>query len=174
MIDYNVPGGEETPISFSSRNLFSVTKFGNYSKQKLLVLSVHKWNLILLSFHETPLFFWIRIDYVKMLTFLFSSKGKLNRGLSVIDSYLLLKQGSEVTEDEFFLACVLGWCVEWVMSLMTLNSKQIYFVQWKEWLILLLHKKNAVSSMCTGAWWYHGWFTHEERSDLLVPTTRGS
>ena len=116
MIDYNVPGGEETPISFSSRNLFSVTKFGNYSKQKLLVLSVHKWNLILLSFHETPLFFWIRIDYVKMLTFLFSSKGKLNRGLSVIDSYLLLKQGSEVTEDEFFLACVLGWCVEWVMT----------------------------------------------------------
>ncbi|RLM73636.1 hypothetical protein C2845_PM15G23960 [Panicum miliaceum] len=40
--------------------------------------------------------------------------GKLNRGLSVIDSYLLLKQGSEITEDEFFLACVLGWCVEWV------------------------------------------------------------
>jgi hypothetical protein len=35
----------------------------------------------------------------------------------VIDSYLLLKQGSEVTEDEFFLACVLGWCVEWVMLL---------------------------------------------------------
>nr|CAE03415.3 OSJNBa0071I13.16 [Oryza sativa Japonica Group] len=34
--------------------------------------------------------------------------GKLNRGLSVIDSYLLLKQGSEVTEDDFFLACVLG------------------------------------------------------------------
>jgi farnesyl diphosphate synthase len=33
----------------------------------------------------------------------------------VIDSYLLLKEGSEVTEDEFFLACVLGWCVEWVM-----------------------------------------------------------
>ncbi|GJN26177.1 hypothetical protein PR202_gb14087 [Eleusine coracana subsp. coracana] len=40
--------------------------------------------------------------------------GKLNRGLSVIDSYLLLKEGREVTEDEFFLACVLGWCVEWV------------------------------------------------------------
>jgi len=49
----------------------------------------------------------------------------------VIDSYLLLKQGSEVTEDEFFLACVLGWCVEWVMSLMPPppSSKQIYFVQ---------------------------------------------
>ncbi|CAN6269571.1 unnamed protein product [Urochloa humidicola] len=42
--------------------------------------------------------------------------GKLNRGLSVIDSYLLLKQGSEITEDEFFLACVLGWCVEWFQA----------------------------------------------------------
>ncbi|GJN01478.1 hypothetical protein PR202_ga18747 [Eleusine coracana subsp. coracana] len=40
--------------------------------------------------------------------------GKLNRGLSVIDSYLLLKEGREVTEEEFFLACVLGWCVEWI------------------------------------------------------------
>lgn len=35
----------------------------------------------------------------------------------MIDSYLLLKEGSEVTEDDFFLACVLGWCVEWVMAL---------------------------------------------------------
>ncbi|CAL4992564.1 unnamed protein product [Urochloa decumbens] len=42
--------------------------------------------------------------------------GKLNRGLSVVDSYMLLKQGSEVTEDEFFLACVLGWCVEWFQA----------------------------------------------------------
>nr|CAB3486025.1 unnamed protein product [Digitaria exilis] len=42
--------------------------------------------------------------------------GKLNRGLSVIDSYLLLRQGSEVTEDEFFLACVIGWCVEWFQA----------------------------------------------------------
>ncbi|KAL6844440.1 hypothetical protein ACP4OV_026113 [Aristida adscensionis] len=42
--------------------------------------------------------------------------GKLNRGLSVIDSYLLLREGSEVTEDEFFLACVLGWCVEWFQA----------------------------------------------------------
>uniref|UniRef100_A0A0D9ZRU3 Uncharacterized protein n=1 Tax=Oryza glumipatula TaxID=40148 RepID=A0A0D9ZRU3_9ORYZ len=46
-----------------------------------------------------------------------SSKAlQLNRGLSVIDSYLLLKQGSEVTEDDFFLACVLGWCVEWFQA----------------------------------------------------------
>lgn len=45
----------------------------------------------------------------------------------MVDSYLLLKQGSEVTEDEFFLACVLGWCVEWVMMLLTLLTMTVLF-----------------------------------------------
>ncbi|KAL5981922.1 glycerol channel [Asimina triloba] len=39
--------------------------------------------------------------------------GKLNRGLSVIDSYKLLK-GQELNDDEVFLSCALGWCIEWV------------------------------------------------------------
>ncbi|XP_077237559.1 farnesyl pyrophosphate synthase-like isoform X2 [Tasmannia lanceolata] len=42
--------------------------------------------------------------------------GKLNRGLSVIDSYKLLKQGKELSEDEVFLACVLGWGIEWLQA----------------------------------------------------------
>jgi farnesyl diphosphate synthase len=42
--------------------------------------------------------------------------GKLNRGLSVIDSYKLLKEGGELTDDEVFLACALGWCVEWLQA----------------------------------------------------------
>nr|QEV81831.1 Farnesyl pyrophosphate synthase [Prunella vulgaris] len=42
--------------------------------------------------------------------------GKLNRGLSVIESYKLLKLGKELTEDDFFLTCSLGWCVEWLQS----------------------------------------------------------
>ncbi|XP_047330909.1 farnesyl pyrophosphate synthase [Impatiens glandulifera] len=42
--------------------------------------------------------------------------GKLNRGLSVIDSYKLLKEGKELTEDEIFLACALGWCIEWLQA----------------------------------------------------------
>lgn len=40
--------------------------------------------------------------------------GKLNRGLSVIDSYRLLRQGMGISTDEVFLGCVLGWCIEWV------------------------------------------------------------
>ncbi|KAF5949609.1 hypothetical protein HYC85_011602 [Camellia sinensis] len=42
--------------------------------------------------------------------------GKLNRGLSVIDSYKLLKEGKELTDDEIFLACALGWCIEWLQA----------------------------------------------------------
>lgn len=39
--------------------------------------------------------------------------GKLNRGLSVVDSVAILK-GRELTEAEYFKAAVLGWSVEWV------------------------------------------------------------
>nr|AHG54251.1 farnesyl pyrophosphate synthase 1 [Aquilaria sinensis] len=42
--------------------------------------------------------------------------GKLNRGLSVIDSYKLLKEGKELTEEEVFLASALGWCIEWLQA----------------------------------------------------------
>ncbi|CAA3005136.1 farnesyl diphosphate synthase [Olea europaea subsp. europaea] len=42
--------------------------------------------------------------------------GKLNRGLSVVDSYKLLKQGKELTAEETFLACSLGWCIEWLQA----------------------------------------------------------
>nr|AEY80378.1 farnesyl diphosphate synthase [Santalum album] len=42
--------------------------------------------------------------------------GKLNRGLSVIDSYELLKEGKELTDDEIFLASALGWCIEWLQA----------------------------------------------------------
>ncbi|XP_022868294.1 farnesyl pyrophosphate synthase 1-like [Olea europaea var. sylvestris] len=42
--------------------------------------------------------------------------GKLNRGLSVIDSYKLLKEGKELTRDEVFLASALGWCIEWLQA----------------------------------------------------------
>ncbi|XP_047056988.1 farnesyl pyrophosphate synthase 1-like [Lolium rigidum] len=42
--------------------------------------------------------------------------GKLNRGLAVIESYKLLKAGSEPSEDELFLACILGWGIEWLQA----------------------------------------------------------
>nr|CAG8434514.1 6216_t:CDS:10 [Entrophospora candida] len=41
--------------------------------------------------------------------------GKLNRGLSVVDTFKLLKDNN-VTEQELFKARVLGWCVEWLQA----------------------------------------------------------
>uniref|UniRef100_A0ACD5U072 Uncharacterized protein n=1 Tax=Avena sativa TaxID=4498 RepID=A0ACD5U072_AVESA len=42
--------------------------------------------------------------------------GKLNRGLSVVDSYKLLKGADDLTEEEMFLSSTLGWCIEWLQA----------------------------------------------------------
>lgn len=42
--------------------------------------------------------------------------GKLNRGLSVIDSYSLLKEGKELTSEEILQTSYLGWCIEWLQA----------------------------------------------------------
>ncbi|XP_050370895.1 farnesyl pyrophosphate synthase [Argentina anserina] len=42
--------------------------------------------------------------------------GKLNRGLSVVDSFKLLKEGRELTDGEVFESCALGWCIEWLQA----------------------------------------------------------
>lgn len=39
--------------------------------------------------------------------------GKLNRGLSVVDTAEIIK-GSALTDDEYFKAAILGWSVELV------------------------------------------------------------
>ncbi|KAF0384823.1 farnesyl pyrophosphate synthase [Gigaspora margarita] len=41
--------------------------------------------------------------------------GKMNRGMSVVDSIKILK-GGEASNDELFKARVLGWCVEWLQA----------------------------------------------------------
>ncbi len=41
--------------------------------------------------------------------------GKLNRGISVVDSVEILK-GRKLSEDEYFKAALLGWCIELVRS----------------------------------------------------------
>ena len=44
-----------------------------------------------------------------------TATGKLNRGMSVVDTVEILK-GSSLSEDEFLKAAILGWCVELVSS----------------------------------------------------------
>ena len=41
--------------------------------------------------------------------------GKCNRGLSVIDSSKILRGVDVLSKEETFLACTLGWCIEWVI-----------------------------------------------------------
>ena len=39
--------------------------------------------------------------------------GKCNRGLSVVDSYKILKGVDVLSHEDAFLACTLGWCNEY-------------------------------------------------------------
>lgn len=43
----------------------------------------------------------------------FNDLGKLNRGMSVVDTVEILK-GRELSEEEYTNAAILGWCVELV------------------------------------------------------------
>lgn len=43
----------------------------------------------------------------------FHNLGKLNRGMSVVDTVEILK-GRELSEEEYTNAAILGWCVELV------------------------------------------------------------
>eukprot|EP00850_Spirogloea_muscicola_P016186 SM000129S26173 [mRNA] locus=s129:308322:311615:- [translate_table: standard] len=42
--------------------------------------------------------------------------GKLNRGVSVVDSLQLLQGGTALSEENFFRAAALGWCIEWLQA----------------------------------------------------------
>jgi len=79
----------------------------------LKVYSVLKSELL-----EDPAFEWTHDSrqWVERMLEYNVPGGKLNRGLSVIDSYKLLKEGKELTEDEIFLASALGWCIEWLQA----------------------------------------------------------
>jgi geranylgeranyl pyrophosphate synthase len=86
MMDYNVPGGEQ-PIHAQILNTYTLPSPFDIARSKLTRVCV-----------------WCCF-----------SEGKLNRGLSVIDSYMLLRKGTEVDDKDFYIACVLGWCIEWVL-----------------------------------------------------------
>jgi farnesyl diphosphate synthase len=50
--------------------------------------------------------------------------GELNRGLAVVDTAEILK-GRRLTDDEYFKAAVLGWCVE-LVRLPLLASREFF------------------------------------------------
>ncbi|XP_015880481.1 farnesyl pyrophosphate synthase 1 [Ziziphus jujuba] len=85
----------------------------DYRSKFLNVYSILKSELL-----EDPAFEWTDASrkWVDRMLDYNVPGGKLNRGLSVIDSYKFLKEGQELTENEIFLACALGWCIEWLQA----------------------------------------------------------
>ncbi|KAK8497619.1 hypothetical protein V6N12_042807 [Hibiscus sabdariffa] len=67
-------------------------------------------------------------------------RGKMNRGLSVIDVFKSLKEGNELSNDEVFLACALGWCIEWV------RFKHIFSFMMISWINLILAEVDHAGS----------------------------
>lgn len=51
----------------------------------------------------------------------FRNIGKLNRGMSVVDTVEILK-GRELSEEEYTNAAILGWCVELVSEHMSTSE----------------------------------------------------
>jgi geranylgeranyl pyrophosphate synthase len=62
------------------------------------------------------LFLWARVERHMQNLYYNTPGGKLNRGLSVVDTYALLagKQDGSLSDEEYFKAAVLGWCIELV------------------------------------------------------------
>jgi geranylgeranyl pyrophosphate synthase len=50
--------------------------------------------------------------------------GKLNRGMSVVDTVEILK-GEALSEDEYLKAAILGWCVELVRQIPALQTRSL-------------------------------------------------
>nr|XP_043618927.1 farnesyl diphosphate synthase 2-like isoform X2 [Erigeron canadensis] len=48
--------------------------------------------------------------------------GKMVRAVSVVDSYWLLKEEEELTDNEVFLACALGWSIEWLQAYLIVHD----------------------------------------------------
>ena len=114
MLDYNVPGGVDKYI------IHIFTWLPTFKNPTRFSWSMYNTGF-LTHFND---FLLINVYWLT---------GKLNRGLSVIDSYKYLKEGKELTEEEIFLTSALGWCIEWVwMFCTTFFFRLGLFKNWNE------------------------------------------
>ncbi|KAF2589222.1 hypothetical protein F2Q70_00039582 [Brassica cretica] len=107
------PRGSSPYRRIQSRHLSSSSSMADLKSTFLNVYSTLKSDLL----HDPSFEFTdaSRLWVEKMLDYNVPG-GKLNRGLSVVDSFKLLKEGEDLTEEEVFLSCALGWCIEWKMK----------------------------------------------------------
>ncbi|KAF3535597.1 hypothetical protein F2Q69_00024147 [Brassica cretica] len=120
---FRPPRGSSLYRRIQSRHLSSSSSMADLKSTFLNVYSTLKSDLL----HDPSFEFTdaSRLWVEKMLDYNVPG-GKLNRGLSVVDSFKLLKEGEDLTEEEVFLSCALGWCIEWTCHLrrllLTLSS----------------------------------------------------
>jgi hypothetical protein len=81
--------------------------------------------------------------------------GKYNRGMTVPDTYRILKGFESLSEKDYKLASVLGWCTELVGSSFNLH-------------LALCLTVSVASSHVPRLRRHHGLFGHSPRSSLLV------
>ncbi|CAN6848049.1 unnamed protein product [Brassica oleracea] len=107
------PRGSSPYRRIQSRHLSSSSSMADLKSTFLNVYSTLKSDLL----HDPSFEFTdaSRLWVEKMLDYNVPG-GKLNRGLSVVDSFKLLKEGEDLTEEEVFLSCALGWCIEWLQA----------------------------------------------------------
>jgi len=116
-MEHNVPGGRLLgTITLSLASLLRTElciafpwRHGLQGRLLLITLSLELW--LGLHCRQCGLFF-------SFLLYMGWLAGKLNRGLSVVDSAAALvaskENGASLSEEQRFKAAVLGWCIEWV------------------------------------------------------------
>ena len=85
--------------------------------------------------------------------------GKLNRGLSVVDSVEILR-GRRLTDDEYFKAALLGWCIELVRPSSLVPASRLDM------------RHDADASLFPRLGRHHGPIDHAPRTAMLVPRPR--
>jgi hypothetical protein len=85
--------------------------------------------------------------------------GKLNRGLSVVDSVEILR-GRGLTDDEYFKVALLGWCIELVRPSSRVLASRLDV------------RRDAAASLFPRLRRHHGPVDHAPRTVVLVPRRR--
>lgn len=98
--------------------------------------------------------------------------GKLNRGQSVVDSVQILK-GRGLTDDEYFKAALLGWCIELVGSPVGLDGGSLYsFSSFSFTSSARVRVDDAATSLFPRLGRHDGSIDHPSWTAVLVPRSR--
>jgi hypothetical protein len=122
----------ETFISCPSSRLQKKKKLKTNFFHSDVVLQCTRWYVQTFYFYN--IFYFILLNTP-------SIPGKLNRGISVVDTVRILK-GDTVTEDDIFKASILGWLIEFVSKIFIFFWGKEFYNRKKKGLICLFPLKK--------------------------------